>query len=188
MFFSTDNDDDMKIAGSDIHSSPREDAGDIAAKQFLAQKDAGNIDVARNLGTAYAKAILDIGNHNDFLSKQSTMLEAHHQILLCAYIVNKVIAGKSPNSILAQTSLGRFYDEISSSAPHMYGHISDMAAFSLYILNDRSDDLDEEVGRIYARLCGFENDSQKVDDGNRIYSRFYDFCAGLMENAGYIIV
>ncbi|GHU81209.1 hypothetical protein FACS1894191_7910 [Clostridia bacterium] len=183
-----DDDDDMKIADGAVSRKRHEDGADAAARQFLTQKSSGNIDKARRLGGDYARTILDIGSHPELVSRESTMLETHHQLLLCAYIVNRVIAGLSPDSILAQTSLGSFYADVAAIAPHVYSHISDMAAFSLYILNERTGNPDEEIGKIYARLSGFEGDQTKIDDGNRIYARFHAFCADMMDKAGYAAV
>lgn len=188
VFAATSDDEDIKIAGSGFapHSTA-EDAADAAARQFLLEKNAGNIEKARTLGGAYAKTILELENNPELaLPDERTMLETHHQLLLCSYAVNRVIAECSPNSIIAQTSLNVFYNEVETTDPELYKHISDMAAFSLYILGRREGGSGEAgIGKIYARLCGFDGDQAKINEGEHIYKRFYSFCSGEMDRAGY---
>jgi hypothetical protein len=185
LFAVTENDDDMKIVGGGSISDPTpEDAAEAAAKQFLLHKSTGNIDKARTLGIDYAHTILEFANKTP--CPELTESEIHHQILLCSYVVNRVIADKSPDSILAQTTLNVFYDEIEASSLELHRHINDTAAFSLYILSDRSGEGDSaEIGEIYAGLCGFEKDQDKMKAGSQVFESFYRVCADMMQNARY---
>jgi hypothetical protein len=116
-------------------------------------------------------------------------MEIHHQLVLCSYVVNRVIAERSPDSILAQTSLRVFYDEVERESTVMYTHISDPAAFSLYTLWERSRSRDEEeIGRIYAKLCGLDADCKTIGDGNALHRWFTAVCTQYIENTAYTAV
>lgn len=182
-----DGDEDMKIAGDSFSRPPAEDPAEAEARHFLKEKDSGNIEKARALGKSYAASLQEaVKEYPRRSALPPTQLEYHHQLLLCSYIVNRVIAEFSPNSILAQTSLQVFYQEIEQNAPELYKHISDPAAFSLYILCDRSSKRnDSEIGNIYAQLCNREGDPETIGEGNHLFRWFYDACAETMKYAAY---
>lgn len=172
-----EGDEDIKIAGEHF-SVPREDIGELAAQDFLKQKDSGNIEKARGLGLRYAQAILypEQGPLVDEMEGRSPLFH-HHQYILYSYAVNHVIADFSPNSILAQTSLNLFYAQLEEKSPELYMHVSDTAAFSLYILCERSKTRsDDDIGRTFASLVGKEDDNTVIIYANRLYSKLYHFC------------
>jgi hypothetical protein len=62
-----------------------------------------------------------------------------------------------------------------------------MAAYSLYMLCERSRSRsDSEIGVIYAELCDFEGDEEKINEGNAFYKREYENCAEILGGAGFI--
>jgi len=180
-------DDDMKIVGERIRPHlDDEDPAEAEARLFLRHREAGNIEKARELGRRYAHAILESGERP--AGSQSEM-ESHQQLLLCSFLVNRVIGENSPDSILAQTSLHVFYDEVAAGSTSMSKHVSDLAAFSLYTLWERSRDKDEsELGRIYAKLCEKGGSRKVIKDGNALSKRFYKLCLEMMEDMDYIPV
>jgi hypothetical protein len=108
--------------------------------------------------------------------------------VLFSYVVNRVIADISPNSIIAQTALNVFYSRVEETAPHLAEYMRDMAAFSLYILCKRSEHRDDdEIGTVFARTCEDEDNKALVQEGNRLYRSFYEQCVRLHEQAGYIV-
>ena len=180
------DDDDIKIAGDSFsHSPSADDLAEAAAAEFLQQKDAGNIDKARSVGKRLADAMFDLGQGPLCSEKPRTQREIHHQFLLYSYVVNRVIAEESPNSILAQTALNVFYSEIEAASPELHRHVCDMAAFSLYILCERTDRSHAEIGRIYADLCEFSGNQEKIDDGNRLYEEACLYCTQIIRSANY---
>lgn len=181
-------DEDIKIASGPFSArSSGEDISELAARDFLMEKRAGNIERARELGIQFAQAILDTKAGplvREMVHKPQQV--QHHQYLLFSYVVNRVIAEQSPNGILAQTSLNVFYSEVEEKSPDVYKHISDMAAFSLYILCERSKcRSDEEIGQVFAQLCGGESDSTLMDYGNRLYRKLYDSCMEIIGHTPY---
>lgn len=172
-------DDDMKIAapGGFSKNTRPEDSSELAAKEFLDLKRSGDIDKARGLGERYAAMLLEKGREICALTRDSEVsLRAHQQLVLCSYTINRVISEHSPNSILAQTALNVFYSRLEEDSPELYRHISDMAAFSLYILCERSHTCSDDsgVGGVYARLCGSGDDAQIIAEGGALYRKLYD--------------
>lgn len=172
-------DEDIKIAPSSFSGrSQMVDLGEEAARQFLEQKNCGNIERARALGKTYADDILHIENGPLAIKEaETTQRELHHRIVLYSYVVNRVIAEHSPNSIVAQTCLNVFYTELEDASKELYSHVSDMAAFSLYVLCERTPSrTDDQIGAIYAELCDFRGRSDVIEYGNHFYKQFYDYC------------
>jgi hypothetical protein len=183
-------DEDMKIVGDSFSPLPAEDPAETEARRFLKQKSVGNIEKARELGKLYARAVVDMTKNSPLgAAADCGQMEIHHQLVLCSYVVNRVVAEHSPDSILAQTSLRVFYDEVERASTVMYAHISDPAAFSLYTLWERSRNRDEdEIGRIYAKLCGLEGNCKTIQDGNALHRWFIAVCTQYIENTAYVEV
>lgn len=191
MFDSQDEDDDIKIAtGHFSGGGVREDSADLAAENFLRQKNSGNIDHARSVGAYFAKLALSpqLGPLADELEGKSPLVQ-HHLYLLYSYIVNRVIAEHSPDSILAQTSLNVFYSNIEEASPELHKHVTDMAAFSLYILCERSPNRSEdELGQVFADLLDMEDNAQMVQLGNGFYKRMYQSCMQVIKDTPYSVI
>ncbi|MFV0400930.1 MAG: hypothetical protein ACK5LX_09985 [Oscillospiraceae bacterium] len=173
-----DEDEDIKIVGSGSFSEPPKDPGEEMAEEYRREKSSGNIEVAVKIGENYAGLLWekaqDLIMEENGLSNQ----EVHQILLLYSYVVNKVIAERVPNPLLAQTALSRFYAGMEEKSSILYGHVSDTAAFSLYILLERSGGREEEAGEIFARLCGAEDDAAVIARGNKLYG---DFCRQCQE-------
>lgn len=184
-------DEDIKIMGDSF--SPRvsqEDSSELAAQQFLQQKESGNIDKARQLGMEYVQALLkcDPALFGGAGGEENAK-GLHHRILLFSYALNRVVAEHSPDSILAQTTLNVFYNELENASPDLYQHVCDMAAFSLYILCERSETrTDEEIGKVYAGLCGEQDNPERIEEGNRLYNLYYGHCRTLREGIQFTAV
>ncbi len=173
-------DEDIKIAPKTFKPNrPPLDSGEEAARQFLEQKELGNIEKARELGASFAQAVINLEDGPVAeRGKKRTQRELHNQIVLYSYIVNRVIADHSPNSIVAQSCLGVFYKTVEAASAELFSHISDMAAFSLYVLCERSKNrTDDEIGVIYAELCDFDGREEIIAEGNAFYRRIYAYCA-----------
>ena len=175
-FFALESDDDdVKIApGSFSGSKKQQDLADQAAQEFLRQKKLGNVDKARQLGTDFAELLWVLAQELIMGDGNVEQREVHHRLLLCSYAVCRVVSEASPNSIVAQTSLSRFYSAVEERSNVLSRHVSDTAAFSLYILSERSKDDIAEIGKIFAKLIGQEGDIEKAGLGNQVFSSFYE--------------
>lgn len=182
-----EDDGDMKIVDGPFFSPEKsgEDAAEKAARDFLLQKENGNIQRARQLGCLFAKDVWESFSAPNSLADISQQ-EFHHRLLLQSYIVHRVISEYSPNSILAQTSMGVFYHAVEEYSQLLYQHVSDTAAFSLYILSERSGDSADEIGRIFARLIGQEDNPKAIASGNRLYRECYDHYVKEINDIAYV--
>ena len=188
LFCAAEDDSDMKIAQDSFRpAAAAEDAAEKAAQEFLQQRDNGNIERARQLGKLFAGDLQQFGQSalRDVELRAVTQQEHHHQLLLCSYVINRVIAEHSPSQILAQTSSSMFYKQVESLSRELYQDISDTAAFSLYILNERLGS-PEDIGHIYARLLGMENDLLLAQKGNHLYSMLYQNCRERILDVNYL--
>lgn len=172
----TGEDDDIKIADGSFRE-PKEDSDDEAATEFLRQKEAGNIETARQLGDLLAGEVWNVAQEllmND--DDQYTPVEIHQQILLYTYAVDCFIADSSPYEIIAETALSTFYSKLEERSSILYQHVSDTPSFSFYVLNERANNKIDEIGKIYAKLCGEEGNADREREGNVIFVTFYKFC------------
>lgn len=178
-------DEDIKIAPETFKTRfSAVDHGEEAARQFLEQKRLGNIDKARALGQTYAEDVIRLESAAE--AANLTRREQHHRLVLFSYIVNRVIAEHSPNPIVAQSCLNMFYKSIEAASEELTKHVSDMAAYSLYMLCERSRNRsDAEIGGIYAELCDFNGNDDIIDEGNAFFERMYKNCADKLRGAGF---
>jgi len=180
-------DEDIKIAGT--RPGGTLDAADLAAQDFLVQKKNGNIDRARSLGETFAGCLWGLAQSLIMDNElELTQQEIHHRLLLCSYGVNRVITQYAPNSIVAQTALSRFYTEVEEKSNVLHRHVSDTAAFSLYILGERTGNgSDSDVGKIYAKFIGRENDAESIRQGGEVYRTFFRTCKGLIDEVPFAV-
>lgn len=184
------NDDaDMKIAGENIAPEIELDADEKAAEIFLQNKEVGNIAIANQVGISLANLLWQ---EAQMLIMEDSGLPAqrvHQMLVLCSFVVNKVIGENSPNTLLAQTALSKFYSTTEERSSVLYQHISDTASFSLYILYERTGNGGDDVGEIYADLCGVEKDKNLIREGDSLYTAFYDTCyQQFKQEANYKVV
>ena len=185
----TDEDADMKIAPESFSRSPvNEVSAQDEAEDYLRQKSAGNICLARKLGERYAGLLMAevTENFDPWPTDLSQELRAHHRLLLLTYVVNRVVALLSPNSILAQTTLNVFYSTLDEKAPQLDKYIRDMGSYSLYVLCERSHNrTEDDIGEIYAGLCADKDNPSLIDEGNRCYRKYYAACQELHHQTRY---
>lgn len=185
-------DTDIKIAPEKMSSAGTEQGFEEArqeAEVYLRQKSLGNVGKARTLGGQFADLLIETveKNFNPWPEQMADSLRAHHLVLLFSYAVNRVVTQLSPNSILAHTALGVFYNEVETRVPELDKCIKDMASYSLYVLCERgSSCTDQEIGKIYARLCGDRDNPALIDEGEAAFMSYHKSCAELHERARYL--
>ena len=189
MLIGAGDDADMKIAPESF--SPRwGDQTDIdsEAEDFLRQKSAGNIRLARELGERYAALLMAqvSENFDPWPEDLAGELHAHHRLLLLTYTVNRVAGELSPSPVLAQTTINVFYQSLEEQAPQLDKYIRDMASYSLYMLHERSQSgAQDEIGKIFARLCADKDNPGLIELGNRYYREYYTLCKDLHNQTQY---
>ena len=192
LLMSAGDDADMKIAPESFSPGWGDQTDtDREAEDFLRQKSAGNIRLARELGERYADLLLAqvSKNFDPWPTDLAGQLQAHHRLLLLTYTVNRVTGELSPSPVLAQTTINVFYQSLEERAPQLDKYIRDMVSYSLYMLHERSQSGDEdEIGKIFARLCADKDNPDLINQGNRYYREYYNLCKDLHNQTQYVQV
>lgn len=181
------DDSDIKIAPDD----PSEvfDTSEGAAAAFAREKANGNMEKARALGVQFAAELTadERGIVYFGIGAFDSAETLSQRKVLFSYLVGRVIEDMAPNSIVAQSAMSAYYDELQRVSGETYGLVSDSAALSLYILAGRSspDDIGA-VGRVFARLCGRKDAPVFVRYGSELTSYFAMYCTQLALRAQLI--
>ena len=180
-------DGDVKIAGSSWSSRPREE-GNAVADAYLTQRRLGNIERARALGERFAQLLEEEGQRLSPAIDPRRPEECQPALYsLLAFAVNRAVERFSPNSILAHIVLSAFYDTLAGCCPECSEAAGDSAAFSLYLLAIRGRQPEEEAaGRVFARLCGREDNEAAVKQAAKLYGTFLSRLEALTRQAGYL--
>ena len=174
------DDSDIKIMPD--RASKVFDSAEGAATAFLRETHNGNMKKAKELGSQLAvelcggqkgATLFGVG----LLDNEQTIFQRK---VLFAYLAVKVTEDLAPNSLVAQSAIAAFYDTAEKNVPEIYGHLVDPAVFSQYALASRSNtDHDLAIGRIFARLCGREDDQLFVRYGRELTGYFTMYCSQL---------
>lgn len=181
------DDSDMKIAPE----KPGRflDSSDGAATAFMRETHNGNMEKARGIGGALARALtaedsspalFGVGAFDD----ENTIRQRR---MMFAYIADKVIEDLAPNSMVAQSAISNFENTVQQCSPEIYEIINDTAAFSLYALCARGDPDDTgALGRVFAKLCKKEDDALFVKYGCELSGYFNEYCTKVVLGAGLV--
>ena len=173
-FCSGGGDEDMKIVPDLAPASPHQES-DEAAGDFIRHRDNGNIQRAKELGEQFARSMKALES-----AAGDPVILAQKKVLY-AFVVNKVIEEKAPDSILAQAALSSFYQTVEEIAPEDSDTISDSVAFSLYILADRGrrNRAQDTPGEVFAELCGQRGREEYCYIGQSLYNQYHLDCMEL---------
>ena len=182
------NDSDIKIAPEDLSQLDyRENpAADDNIALFLRQRTLGNTNRARKLGEKYVADLLDCvwtkapaGLSQEVFEKQLK--------LLYSYTVHRAIEDYSPNHIVADTALSRFYERLEEADVALFNEINESPAFSMYLFLHRSkEETAQTIGKTFASLCSKKELPDCEIIGESAYSRFMGACLQRILTAGYI--
>lgn len=171
------DDSDIKI----VPDRPSEifDTSEGAAVAFVREKNNGNMEKARILGTRFAEALFSddrkgiafgIGEMDD----ANTIAQRK---VMFTHVVGQVIEDIAPNSIVAQSALSAFYDRIQQDSAEIYDQVTETAAVTMYMLASRTTADDPQAyGGVFARLCGQEGNPLFVQYGSELANYFKLFC------------
>lgn len=172
-FFSVEEDEDIRIAGSGHSGKASSDPGDSSANDFFSHHTMGNIQTAMQLGNCLARLFCSRYRQ---LSSQMSAAVSEQLAILDSYAVNRVIQNL-PNSLIAQTVLSTFYNAVGQDDEALYQAVRDPVPFSLYILRDRKNRPDESYGEVFASLCGDPGNRDVAALADEEYRSFYDKCS-----------
>lgn len=161
------NDDDIKI----FHPSKKEGAGaDLAELALLMDtyRSNGNMEKAKMLGEKLA----DLSPEN-ICSGDASKLSTNEVRLLRALMVFSAqisLHKYLPHQMLASQAINAMYSKISKLHQGLFENISDGSSYTFYYLSVRKNrDVEENIGKNYAMLCGREKDEFYASLGTRVY-------------------
>lgn len=171
------DDSDMKIVPSSGTATLVEDDGEKAAKEFVAQKENGNIDKAYGLGNRIADVFFEENGivFSSCGSGSQPFILLQRKILF-AFTADAVLGEELP-SVLAETVSQQFSTRIQKADPDLYGKVNDPKTFSYYLLCTKKGKLQlTDIGRAFARLCGDEKERSLCSLGECLYREYAGIC------------
>ena len=161
------DDSDIKIAGDKPSESIENSKSTDMIVRHEAQRDAGNIEKAAELGALMASEVLSWTGS----SIGQTFLTDEQMLFVFASTVGFDLY--TSERVLAVTALTEFYKELEKQSPEFYQKVSGSPSFSFYYIcmKDKENML-SCIGETFAMLCGRENYPALIDKGCSLYERF----------------
>ena len=162
-------DEDVKIYKADEALTPTLGEGERAAALFLRHKQSGNLAKCRELGQLLGTTFVDDARHLAALPHPQ-----QRQVLL-SFILSDELAGIIFDQVLQKSALGEFHKTVERLDQTLFATITDSAAYTLYILDDRQG-CELCLGNTFAELCGQEGNQTLADEANtmaRSYRKLY---------------
>lgn len=139
---------------------------DEHALRYLEHKKLGNTVKTKELGLLLSNCLID--------AKKCFINDEHlkQKLTLIAFVMCDTLEQLITDEILQKSALAAFKQALLEADTELYEAITDSAAFTLYIVEDRKKT--SESGKIYAELCGHGNTPELIECGNRMDSEFRD--------------
>ncbi len=182
-----ENDKDIKV----FHPSTRKsEALDVlkAAQELDAQRANGNLARARQLGAAISS--LTPSRARELVGEDTVIADPEKlpsNVIYQARVLLLFAAQLTLHSLLPTTlsseAVNSMYDHLSEG---FYDNIMDGTSFSFYYLAVRkSFNVEENIGKSFAMLCGDEDSDEYAEMGRKIYSFSEKAVGSLVKNAGF---
>ena len=162
------NDDDIKI----FHPSKKEGASaDLAELALLMDnyRSNGNMEKAKKLGEKLADLSPEV-----ICPEDASRLNTNEVRLLRALMVFSAqlsLHKYLPHQMLASQAINAMYNKIQKLHQGLFENISDGSSYTFYNLSVRKNkDVEENIGKNYAMLCGREKDDFYSLLGTRVYN------------------
>ena len=175
-FAMVEEDEDVKIfPGSGFVGSKK--AEDDGAAEFVRERDNGNLEKAKHAGEKMARKL-----HRLWRLGDSAHIYAQKKVLF-AYAAAKAIEKHCEASVLAHSILSEFHRWVKHHSQHDYELIQDSAAFTKYLLSERSGK--EALGSVFAELCN-EKDNEKLQrKGILLFYHYYSDCIMILNKTTF---
>lgn len=179
-----EDDKDIKV----FHPSERRsEAVDVlkAAQELNAQRANGNLTKARRLGTEISSLTPDdikaFGTTQAEKIPSNVLYQSRVLMLFAAQLTLHTLLPQS----LSSEAVNSMYDHLSEG---FYDNVMEGTSFSFYYLAVRkSFNIEENIGKSFAMLCGDEDSDEYAEIGRRIYSLSKNAVKSLVEKAEFEI-
>ena len=91
------------------------------------------------------------------------------------------LEAEMPDDMLRRSAAAAFQNRVEKLDPELYAIITDSAAFTLYILNDRQTGNDR-CGEVLAELCDRDGDQELIDSGNALAAEYRRLFSGIIQS------
>ena len=184
--FAVSDDSDMKIVPPSGTVTAVEDDGEKAAREFVAQKENGNIDKAYNLGNRIADVFFE---ENGLISASCEAALRPVVLLqrkvLFAFTADAVLGEELP-SVLAETVSQQFSVRIQKADPDLYDKVNDPKTLSYYLLyTKKGKPQPVDMGKAFARLCAEEKEEGLCALGECLYREYAGACKKMIEETKF---
>ena len=169
-----EDDSDIKIAGREPVRSEDDDLKE--AQELIRRKRNGDLEKARRLGRELARKIINEDGDPSFGSDESESDEIRRQRrMLLTFVVDYAVRTVIGSEVLGQVALSEFTDGVKRALPEFYEDIGESGSFSFYYLAvRRPDGREKEIGRTFAMLAGYENNTVMEELGEALFIHFND--------------
>lgn len=171
-------DEDVKIYTGEDGVPIAQGEGEKSAAEFIYHKGSGNFEKTRQLGELLARTLVD----------DSSRLRGDEyynaKMVLISYLAVDELEAKVPNLMLQKSALGVFNKVLETISPEIFQIVSDSAAYTLYILNDRQGEK-QSSGEVMAELCGREGDEEFIAQGNRLAEEYRALFSDLIRSYSF---
>lgn len=164
-------DEDVKIYHEESNFLGND--GEKAAAEFIYHRDNGDFDKTRQVGELLAQTLVDAAGK---LEGQDAF---GAKTVLVSYLAVVQVESDISNQILQKSVLGEFSRTLEGLSSDIFCLISDSAAFTLYILNERQGEK-KTLGQVMAELIGREDDQKLIQEGDRLVEEYRGVFSGIL--------
>ena len=168
-------DEDIKIYQGDSPSPVSMGEGEQSAARYVAHRDSGNLEKTRELGELLAQTLVGDARRleGDPYCRQ--------KLVLLSFLVTDELEAEMPDDMLRRSAAAAFQNRVEKLDPELYAIITDSAAFTLYILNDRQTGNDR-CGEVVAEICDRDDDQELIDSGNALAAEYRRLFSGIIQS------
>lgn len=165
-------DEDVKIYGGTGRDDANPDGeGERSAAAFLQHRENGNLTKCWELGRVLADSFVTDARQMAFDPY------ARQKMVLLSFILSDELAGIIFDQMLQKSALSVFQQTVESLDRGLFSAITDSAAFTLYMLDDRDAN---SLGATFAVLCGRENDADLIREADTLVNQYHTIYADII--------
>ncbi len=177
------DDRDMKIAGDrpSRNMVPPADEIENITQRLISEKKQGLFDKAEKLGEELVSSLLD---SDDFIYDDSDT-DTYNKRVLLAFSAISSIEEHICNENTASEALNSLLEAIRQRDKRLYDDICGAGELSFYYLAlKRGGNAELSIGKMFAMICGREDDEEYISKGTDIYTGFESLVKAKIDEYG----
>lgn len=180
------NEDDVKIFHPSARSTEGTEFIEIAAMTDR-QRANGNTAKAKMIGEELADLTCAFLSEQGFdISFLDTRDEFRARVLML-FSFQIALHQYMPNSLISSEAVNSMFNRLQDTSENFFRNIADASSFSFYFLCVRGKrNVEESIGKRFAKLCDKENDERYISLGMNIFSGMKDYVCSLIEESEFV--